>query len=299
VTPSDWPLIAVPSETPVEQFGWFEADFLRLVDPEPLGAPMAVAALAVALGIGAAHALAPGHGKAIIAAYLAGTNGRLRDAVALGGLVAAMHSASVVTLGIALYLSAHTSASMTALMSLLSTAAGLLVLVVGIGLVRHQLLLLRARRTGDLAHQHGQSNVHAHRHRHADSHSHRQTAMLVRKWNAHRLRPDVPSQSRHGVALLGVSGGLLPSPSAFLVLTTALFIGRPGYGLVLVLAFSVGLAASLTLVGVAAVRGRDLLKRRVAYNPQFAHLLAALPLVSAIAVLTGGILLTASGAMQL
>lgn len=299
MTLSDWSLSAVPAQTPVDQFGWFETEFLRLIDIQRLGIPVAVAAVAIAIGIGAAHALAPGHGKAIIAAYLVGTNGRLRDAVALGGLVAALHSASVVVLGTVLYLSARTSASLTALMPVLSTAAGLLVLTVGIGLLRHQLLLRRARGTEDIAHQHSESDAHHDGRSHVDAYAHRHTATFVRKSPAHTLPPRASPLSRPGVMLLGMSGGLLPSPSAFLVLTTALFIGRPAYGLMLVLAFSIGLAASLTLVGVAAVHGRELLERRVPHNSPLARLLAALPFISAIIVLAGGILLTASAAMRL
>lgn len=267
-----------------EQFGWLEEHFLRLADLDRLAPPVAIVAVLIALGIGAAHALAPGHGKAIIAAYLAGTRGGTREAVALGGIVAGMHSASVLVLGSALYLSSRASASVAPLMPLLSVGAGLLVLVVGVGLVQHQLRLRRTRGavlTGASAPRHHHTRLTHDGHRH------------------HALPPDVSPLSRRGVVLLGMSGGLLPSPSAFLVLTTAMFLGRAGFGLLLVLAFSAGLATTLTVVGVAAVHGRELLARQAPRSHRLAGLLAILPLASGIAVLGGGMLLTASAIARL
>lgn len=269
-----------------EQFGWLEAEFLRLADFGRLGTYFAILAVLAAIGTGAAHALAPGHGKAIIAAYLVGTQGRIRDAATLGAVVASMHSASVLVLGGTLYLTSRASASAASLMPLLRVTAGMLVLAVGAGLVHHQVRLRRARKrppAGARARPQG----HEHDHGAVLSHDHHHTPPF-----------GVPPLSRRGVVLLGMSGGLLPSPSAFLSLTTALFVGRPGFGLALVLAFSAGLAATLTLVGAAAVRGRDLLHTRTSRHPRLARLLTTLPLASAIAVLGGGLLLTASALTQ-
>jgi ABC-type nickel/cobalt efflux system permease component RcnA len=100
------------------------------------------------------------------------------------------------------------------------------------------------------------------------------------------------------VLLLGAAGGLLPSPSAFLVLTTGLFTGRTAFALLLVVAFSIGLAATLTVLGLAVVRGRARLLRRLE-RPGVRRLAATLPLGGALAVLVAGLALLARGALQL
>jgi len=260
------------------ELGWLEEHFVRLIDADRVGLPFAALALAVAVGIGMVHALAPGHGKAVIAAYLVGSRGRPRDALTLGGVVAAMHTGSVLVLGLSLYLFTRAAAGADRLAPVLSLLAGLLIVAVGAGLVHRQVRLHRCahvRTSGERA-------PHHHDHDHG-----------------HDLPEEVSPLSRRGLVLLGVSGGLLPSPSAFLVLATALFVGRAAFGLLLVAAFSVGLAASLTAIGLATLRGRDLLARRAVRNPRLARVTGVLPLVSAVAVLAGGLWVTTLAALRL
>jgi nickel/cobalt exporter len=244
-----------------------ETRFLELIDlpaPTPL---VAVTALAVAFGIGAAHALAPGHGKAVAAAYLVGSRGQPRDALLLGGAVAAMHTASVLVLGLGLHLLARGwGAERTG--PWLTLAAAALVLVVGIGALMRTLRARRPRVPARTAH--ARDDDHGHGHTHAD------------------LPGGVSPLSRRGLVLIGMSGGLLPSPSAFLVLTTALFTGRMLFGLALVAAFSLGLAASLGLVGLAVLHGRELVVRRSVRSPRLAAVLNAMPLLSALAITAAG-----------
>lgn len=257
------------------EMSWLEERFVSLVDVEHLGPGFVVFAIAVSVGIGMAHALAPGHGKAIAAAYLVGSRGRPRDAVALGGIVSVMHTGSVIVLGLGLYLFTRVPAGADRLAPVMTLLAGMLIMVVGGGLVWRQLRLRRrvTARTGT-----------AHDHDHVHS---------------HQLPEGVAPLSRRGLVLLGVSGGLLPSPSAFLVLATALFVGRPVFGLLLVAAFSLGLALTLTALGLATLRGRDFITRRAATNPAVAKVAGLLPLVSAIGVLTGGLWLTTVAALRL
>lgn len=243
--------------------GWFEEHLVRLVDVEPGGMVFTLLAVAVAGGVGMVHGLAPGHGKAIAAAYLVGSRGRSRDAVALGGIVAAMHTGSVMVLGLGLYLFTRLPAGTDRVAPIMTLVAGLLVLAVGVGLVVRQVRAHRASRARAAVGAAG----HGHDH----------------------LLPDgVSPLSRRGLVLLGVSGGLLPSPSAFLVLTTALFTGRAAFGFLLVTAFSLGLALTLIAVGLATLRGRDVVSRRAASDPRVARVAAALPLVSAMGVLVAG-----------
>lgn len=206
-----------------------EGRFVALIDATPTATAVALGLL-LALGIGALHGLAPGHGKAIAAAYLVGDRGRPRDAVLLGAVVALMHTGSVLVLGIALY--GATRRPATALLSAgLQIASGVLVAVLGTW------VLLRRSRS----------------HAHDDvGHDH------VGHDHTPALGPDVSPLSWPGLVVLGAAGGILPSPSALLVLFTALAVGRVGYGLGLIGAFSVGLAMTVAAVGLAAVWGRDL-----------------------------------------
>ena len=236
--------------------------FIRMVD-QALGSPLlALAAVGVAVAVGAVHALTPGHGKAIAAAYLVGGRGTSRDAVLLGVAVAAMHSVSVLVLALSLHLALGGSGDVDQLARttpILRVVSGLV--VTGLGVL---LLVSQWRR----------------RHRHDHAH----------------LPPDVSPLSRRGIVTLGLAGGLLPSPSAFLVLVTTSFSGRTGLGLLLVLAFSIGLAATLTAVGLAAVRGREAILARMTVSPRT---IRGLALAGALVVLAGGVLLTVTGLARL
>ncbi|MDP9793338.1 ABC-type nickel/cobalt efflux system permease component RcnA [Catenuloplanes nepalensis] len=186
---------------------------------------------------GAGHALAPGHGKTLAAAYLAGSRGRIRDAAWLGGSVAAMHTVSVLVIGVAwTFFSLSELIRMEQLTTWLQIAAGLLVLGTG-------LWMLRRHVKGGHAHSHDHDHGHDHDHDHGHGHHHHGDG------------------KRPGLFLLGISGGLTPSPAAFLVLATGLFLGRAGFALLLVLTFGIGMAVVLFGIGVLAVAGSVLVTR--------------------------------------
>jgi ABC-type nickel/cobalt efflux system permease component RcnA len=191
-------------------------------------------ALVIAFVAGAAHGLAPGHGKSLAAAYLIGSRGRVRDAAWLGFSVAVMHTVSVLAIAVAwTFFSLSDLVSLERLTTGLQLTAGLTVVAVGLWLLRRHL-----RRRGHV-HSHGHGHGHGHSHDHAHGH---------------------PSPSRPGLLLLGMSGGLTPSPAAFLVLVTGIFAGRAGFALVLVVCFGLGLAAVLFTVGLLALTGRSLVE---------------------------------------
>lgn len=245
----------------------FETYLIRLIDTE-MGLALAAIALVGAVGAGAAHALAPGHAKTVTAAYLVGSQGRARDALAIGAIVAGMHSGSVLLLGAMLYLVADGPFTPDRLVPWMTLTAGLLVFMVGLGLViRHA----RRRRRPAGQHDHG-------------------SAVLLE---------GVSPFSARGLALIGVAGGLLPSPAAFLVLTTAIFIERLLFGILLVLAFSVGLALTIAAVAMLATRGRDVLSRQGSRHPVLERIAGAVPLTAAGLVVVGGLYLTTTAAMQL
>lgn len=244
-----------------------EAWFVALVDRALNSPATAVTAAVAAVGVGAFHALTPGHGKAVAAAYLVGGRGRARDAVLLGVTVAAMHLISVVVLAAALGVFLRTGSQPAGPPDVtpeLRLASGVMVLGLGLYLVWRV-----------LAGRHG--------HGHDPGHARPQDAAAV---------------TRPGVVVLGLAGGLLPSPSAFLVLVTASFSGHLGLGLLLVALFSIGLAATLTLIGLAVVRGRQSLVDRVSEATQ-QRVTRAAAVVGAFVVLAGGVVLTAAGALAL
>jgi ABC-type nickel/cobalt efflux system permease component RcnA len=231
--------------------------FESLVERGELSLGALLLALGIAVFWGAAHALTPGHGKALVAAYLVGTKGRPRDAVLLGGTVTIAHTAGVFALGfVTLALSAFIVPEQ--LYPWLTLVSGVLVVVVGASVLRQR---LRARDH----HQHGRQ--HDHHHEHGQHHA----------------------LSSRGILGVGVAAGLLPCPSALVVLLSAIALHRIGLGLALIVAFSLGLAATITAIGLVAVLAR----RRFARLSLDGRLVRALPAVSAALILAVGIVLTA------
>ncbi|AKG42499.1 transporter, Ni2+-Co2+ transporter (NiCoT) family [Streptomyces xiamenensis] len=234
-------------------------------------------ALLVALGVGAAHAVAPGHGKSITAAYLVGVRGRYRDALRLGVIVAIMHTLSVLLLASAwVGLTGAAGFATETVTAWLQVAAGVVVIAVGAHLV-HRHLRTRRKRT-----QHAHSHAHGHDHHHAHDPDHGHD-------HSHDI-PETSPWSRRGLTAIAVSGGLLPSPSAFLVLVSGMLTGRSLNAVILVLAFGVGMAVTLTGVGMLTVRGRTLLAGRAGGSRLAATVSAWTPAIAGGAVTAGGCL---------
>ncbi|MFE0377623.1 hypothetical protein ACFW1M_19025 [Streptomyces inhibens] len=237
-------------------------------------------ALLVAAAVGAFHACAPGHGKTLAAGFLIGGRGRARDAVWLGVIVAVMHTASVAALALAWWLAADNAPDIAALTGWLQLIAALVVVAVGLGLLRRH--LSNQRHTHGHGHGHGHSHGHGHHHSHGGDHSHS---------HSHPHPHPVPGTSLltwRGIALLGTSGGLLPSPSAFLVLLSGLLTGRVGAAVLMVAAFGLGMALTLTGVGLAVLRGRDALLTRATNSPKLRAWTLRAPVIAASTVVLGG-----------
>lgn len=264
-------------------------------------------ALLVALGVGAAHAVAPGHGKSITAAYLVGTRGRYRDALRLGVIVALMHTVSVLVLAIGwVGVSSVASVGTERITAWMQMLAGLVVIAVGLHLAyRHLRGTDHHHHHGDADHPHPHPHDHSHtdhHHPHSDHHHDRESgsgsagagAVAVRTRPAvhhHHHHDDVALTdpwSRRGLIAIGLSGGLLPSPSAFLVLVSGLLTGRAFDAIVLVAAFGVGMAATLTAVGALTIRGWSALAGRGGGWRPLRALVARMPLIAGLAVACGG-----------
>ncbi|MEU8970070.1 nickel transporter [Streptomyces monashensis] len=258
-----------------------------LVARRDLTVGFAALALLVAVVLGALHALAPGHGKTLMAATAAarGSRAGLRDVLPLAASVTVTHTLGVVALGL---LVTAGSAATPSVIAWLGLASGALVLAAGVNLVRRA---LRNR-----AHGHGHDHAHGHDHGHGHAHGeHSHT----HGGHTHS-HPTVPTL--RGTVLLGFAGGLVPSPSAVVVLVGAAALGKAWFGLLLVVAYGAGLALTLTAAGVAVVRlgsgASRVLERRPRWtvHPVAALVRRSLPLASALTVLALGAGLVLKGA---
>jgi ABC-type nickel/cobalt efflux system permease component RcnA len=271
--------------------------------------------LLLALAFGAIHALGPGHGKTITAAYLVGSGAKVGQAVAVGAAVALIHTASVLTLGLVLFVLAR-SFPAEQVYPWLTLATGLVALGLGAGLFVSR---LRARRRGlDPSHGHTHPwdepfDAHTpHPHTHELEHDAHIEAPRLRGGGVavlDRIDLDVhvhedhsprlvvaPSRplSGRGLMALAVAGGILPSPTAFVVLTGAISAHRVGYGLALISAFSLGLAGALIGIGLLALRARSVVAARL--RGRWARLI---PLGSALVIVGFGLFFAARGLTQL
>ena len=218
---------------PAHESGGFEA----LIEQGDVSLGLLALSLLIAAFWGAAHALTPGHGKALVAAYLVGTKGTPRHAFMLGGTVTIAHTAGVFAIGI-VTLALSQFILPEQLYPWLTLVSGLLVVAVGAGVLRSR---LRARR-----------HRHAHHHHHHDHDGH-----------GHHHHHDDDGLTSKGILGVGIAAGLLPCPSALVVLLSAIALHRIGLGLALIVAFSVGLAATITGIGLVAVYARRAFSARL------------------------------------
>ena len=230
---------------------------------------MIAVALGVAFVLGAAHALTPGHGKTIVAAYLVGSRGTLKHAAFLGAMVTFTHTVSVFLLGLATLFLFQYVVPQNAI-RVLGAISGLSIVAIG-----GWMLFKRLR------HEHQHQHGHAHHHHHAHAHDHNHG-------HAHQHLPDEVSWS--GLVALGVSGGLVPCESALVLLLSAIALRRAGLGLLLLVSFSVGLAIVLMGIGALVIYAKNWLPAasRTSGNPFFRWM----PVASAAVVLLVGLLMT-------
>ncbi len=214
--------------------------------------------LLLAFGLGAIHALSPGHGKAVVGAYLVGSRGTPKHAVFLGLTVTITHTLGVFALGL-ITLFASNYILPEKLMPFLSFISGLLVFFIGITIFKDRLFSYLGWKTAGhhSHHEHSQEHTHedghshehhAHEHHsHDEPHSHDGSHTHGGSTHTHLPPENVTWKS---LLALGISGGLLPCPSALVLMLSAISLGRVGYGMLLTLVFSFGLAATLTAVGL-------------------------------------------------
>ena len=210
-------------------------------------------ALLTATGLGAAHALAPGHGKTLMAAYLVGRRGRIRHAAGLGLAVAASHTLGVGILGMVMVLTTSRFEP-EQIYPWLSITSALLVTVIGAAMLYRALMRQSRGHHHDHGHDHGDSHdLHDHDHSHdLHDHDHGNGHGHPHGIHDHPESDDRPFGWR-SLAALGLAGGLVPSASAVVLLLGAVSQGDPWFGMGLVAAFGSGMAMALVAAGVGAI----------------------------------------------
>jgi nickel/cobalt transporter (NicO) family protein len=242
---------------PNPQVGSGSNAFADLVARSEPGLGLLALALATAAVLGAFHALEPGHGKTVVAAYLVGSRGTAWHALILGLVVTISHTAGVYLLGgVTFYASNHVVPEK--LYPWLSLGSGLTIAVLGV-------VMFTRRFSGVADHHHGPGGHHhhgslGHAHTHEGDHVHAHDGRPAHTHGPGEGRAHAPVSLRALIAL-GISGGIIPCPAALVVLLTALSMHRVGFGLVLIVAFSIGLAAVLVAIGVLMVYAGRLMTR--------------------------------------
>jgi len=254
---------------------------MRLLHQQELTPWMIAAGFAIAFVLGAAHALTPGHGKTIVAAYLVGSRGNLKHAAFLGAMVTFTHTVSVFLLGLAtLFLFQYVVPQNVT--QVLGAISGLSIIAIGGWMLYKR---VRHSHTHSHVHHHHHEHDHVHAHDHHDHH-HDHSHDHAHGDHSHTHMPDEISWS--GLAALGASGGLVPCESALVLLLTAIALRRVGLGLLLLISFSLGLALVLMGIGVLVIYAKNLLPATSSGSPVFRWV----PVASAAVVMLLGVLMT-------
>ncbi len=259
-------------------------DFLsKLLHRGEIGWGMMLVGMAVAFGLGSVHALSPGHGKTIVAAYLVGARGTAKHALFLGGMVTFTHTISVFFLGlVTLFLSRYVLPEK--IFPVLGAISGGSIVWIGATLLYKR---IRVAFFGDGMHHH----THTHDHDHTHTHTHDHGGLAHDHGDGH-VHSHVPEGeiSMSSLIALGASGGLVPCPSALVLLLSSVALGRVGLGLTLLVAFSTGLAVVLSGIGLVVLYAKNLLpdSKNKTRNAVFRYL----PVASAAVIVCAGILMT-------
>lgn len=248
---------------------YFESNFRAILDSIVTAEPTlgtTLIGMAIAFGFGVVHALSPGHGKTLVSAYLIGSQGTPQQAILLGVTTTITHTIGIFLLGaIALFASAYVLPEQ--LYPVLSCVSGVTIFLVGLSLLNQRLH----------SHNHNSHNHSSHNH---NSHNH--------DHDHHHPHPSAAPTSLGSLVKLGIAGGLVPCPTALVMLLGAIALHHIVYGLFLVSGFSLGLSCVLVILGLLAVFARQWLEK----FPQTEGILQRLSLFSAVLVVIIGIGLT-------
>ena len=265
-------------------------DRIKELINQPLTVQLAIVALVVSFVLGGLHALTPGHGKAIVAAYLVGSKGRVIDAVFLGLVVTFTHTFSVIALGVIMLVAQGFAPE--DIVPWLSLFSGVLIVGIGAWLLARNMKQYYSGGTHGSSHAHGHthhhphdhdhdhshdhdhphtddhdhdhdhSHDHDHDHPHADDHDHGHDHGHTHSHGG-RTHSHVPSERTGfwGLLSLGISGGIVPCVDALIGLLFAISLNKLVWGLIILCAFSLGLAAVLVAIGILMVMAKPVIER--------------------------------------
>jgi nickel/cobalt exporter len=285
VTPSPQPETVgqKPTSTPRDAF-------TQAITSRELTPGIIIAGLVIAFFFGALHALSPGHGKAMVAAYLVGSRGTAKHAALLGMVVTITHTLGVFALGFATLVASKYIVP-EKLYPILSAISGAAVCGVGLWSLRQRILGLSDGHSHE--HDHADGHVH-HHHDHPDEHDHVHPHEHTHDHdhghshgNGHHHHLPVGPVTPRALIALGISGGIVPCPSALVVLLAAIALHRIAYGMALITAFSFGLAAVLVAIGLMVVWAREWLDKL----PSSGAVFRKLPVASAAMITLIGVVL--------
>ncbi len=215
-----------------------------------------------ALFFGAAHALTPGHGKTLAAAYLVGEKGTLAHAFLLGAVTTISHTGGVILLALLLP-SFFPNAAPADVQTVLGFFGGITIAALGAWLLLRRIL-------GQADHSHGPGSSHQHN---ADG----------------SISINTQDAGWKGIVILGIAGGIVPCWDAVAMLLFALSAGLASIAVPLLLAFSTGMAGVLVAVGIAVVKTRDIIKKHGPSGIWLERISKLLPIISAVFVIVIGV----------
>lgn len=256
---------------------------------------MLILVLAIAFVLGAIHALGPGHGKSLMASYLVGSQGRIRDVFTLGITITISHIFSVVVIGfLALWLTNYFWTGNASIW--LSLVSGIIIFLIGLWLFIKRFRLWKSgykpansnpasESIDSLAHSQNSTkntttHTEVHHHHHSPKHDHEAL-------NVHSHQQYDPELSLWSNIALGISGGIVPCPKALVILLLAISLQRINLGLAIISVFSLGLATVLIAIGIITLKASDLLKNKFENRK-----LQFLPLIGSVVIIGLGIFLT-------
>lgn len=266
--------------------------FAELIHLTTLSPWTILLALLAAFGWGAAHAFSPGHGKTIVGAYLVGSRGTVRHALFLGLTTTITHTAGVFALGFVTLFAAQFILPET-LYPWLSMASGVLVVIIGAIMIKERLQNFLQGREHHHHHHHHDHDHHDHDHQHSHAHGGHH--------HHHHLPPvaddanPLQAMTWRNLLALGISGGLLPCPSALVLMLGAISLQRVSFGLALIVMFSLGLASVLTAIGVVLVYAGKFFQR----IPESGPLFRFVPVASALFITVVGVGITVQALMSM
>jgi len=269
----------------------------KLITTKNLTSDVIFISLIIAFFLGAMHALSPGHGKAIVAGYLVGSRGTALHALFLGAVVTLTHTIGVFALGLITLFGSKYILPNT-LYPWLGFLSGLSIVLIGSRLFYKRFKMMKSNGTSHHHHHHDHDHSHDHHghHQHHDDHNHHEHDHHHDHGHSHLpVDPETGKITWKSLLSVGISGGALPCPSALVVLLSAISLHRVGFGLILIIAFSLGLAAVLTSIGLLLLYASKWSQK---FQPR-GSIRYALPVVSSLVITILGCIIAVQSILQI